>query len=102
MVQHPGGSTGATPASEGPRDGAVPNQGVAELAPSGVPAPGELDAAVDRHPPGDPGPVSAGGSTSAADSGPTPREAPRHARAPVLQGGVLQPHGQPQGEHRPG
>src|SRR6267378_1195131 len=69
-----------------------------------MPAPGEFDPALDRYPSRDPGPVPPSGSAAAAHPRAPPRTATRDARASLLQDGVLQPDGQPQGEHgaRPG
>src|SRR3989442_12783445 len=101
MVQHPGGPPGASAPSEGPRNRPVANQGAPEPVGRRMPAPRELDAAMDRHPPGDSGPVPPGGSTETVDPGTPPRGTTRHPRASLLQDGVLQPDRQPQGEHGP-
>src|SRR5439155_1447658 len=76
-------------------------QGSPGLAHRRMPAAGELDAAVDRDPPGDPGPISTGGPTEAVDPRPPLGGTTRHSRTPLLQDGILQPDGQPQSEHGP-
>ena len=101
MVQHPGGPPGAPTPAEGSGDRSVAHQGSSGLAHRRMPAAGELDAAVDRDPPGDPGPISTGGPTEALDPRPPPGGTTRHSRTPVLQDGILQPDGQPQSEHGP-
>src|SRR5437773_7493775 len=64
-------------------------------------AAGELDATMDPHPAGNPGPLCPGRTAAAADPGRAPRETTRDSRAPLLQDGILQSDGQPQGQHGP-
>src|SRR3989442_12605061 len=80
-------------------DRAFANQGAPGPVGRRMPAPRELDAAMDRHPPGDPRPVPPGGSTEAVDPGTPPRGTTRYSRASVLQDRVLQSDRQPQGEY---
>src|SRR5712664_2999162 len=101
MVQNPSGPPGTAAASEGSGDRPFANQGATEPVGRRMSPPRELDAAMDRHPPGDSGPVPPGGSTEAVDPGTPPRRTTRHPRASLLQDGVLQPDRQPQGEHGP-
>src|SRR5439155_23350383 len=56
-------------------------------------AAGELDATVDRHPGGNPGPLRPGGAAPAPDPSRAPGEATRDSRAPLLQDGILQSDG---------
>src|SRR3972149_4235684 len=104
MVQHPGGSAGAAAAPEGPGIRPVATEGAAGTPARGMPPTGEFDRTMDRDPSGSPGPLSPGRPAEAPHPGTPPGEAPRDAGPPVLQDGVLQPDGQPQGEHgaRPG
>src|SRR3989442_6299544 len=67
-----------------------------------MPEAGKLHTAVDRYSLGDPRVVSTGGPTEAVDPRPPPRGTTWNPRTPVLQDGILQPDGQPQGEHGSG
>src|SRR5439155_10509473 len=93
VVQHLGGPPGTAATPEGSGDRAFPAEGAARTPPRGVFAAGELDATVDRHPGGNPGPLRPGGAAPAPDPSRAPGEATRDSRPPLPQDGTLQSDG---------
>src|SRR5439155_19093897 len=99
VVQHPGGPPRAVASAKGSGNRSVSPEVVARTPPRRVPAAGEFHRAMDQDSSGGTRVVPPGRSASTADPSSPPREAARDAGAPILQNGVLQPDGQPQGEH---